>query len=286
MSGFEERIMELIQQLREEIRMNDQRIKQISGGSGGGVDLTALMLKAIYDQDGNGVVDKSEAVQNTHANIAEIGGDLWIVSNAKYDATAGQWNRIDISKFAFALQIQGYNNIPGESVQGVNLWRAIPGNNPIGDFGTYGGWEVLQIWTAYKDAVVGGCAVEVDGNGTIPFGRFIHTKIGNDEFTGILTNLFGDMSGKDSSTQPSWFIGRKNDQFLVARMPGGSSSFSVPLRVDSYGRLFFTPPTEEPATEDMADGELAFFLDLNAGSLKGKYRYDSGTVYVFTIASL
>jgi len=60
MSRFEERIMDLIRQLREEIRMNDQRIKQLSGGTGGGVDLTALMLKAIYDANGNGVVDNSE----------------------------------------------------------------------------------------------------------------------------------------------------------------------------------------------------------------------------------
>lgn len=75
MSGFEERIMELIRQLREEIRMNDQRIKQLSGGSGGGVDLTALMLKAIYDQDEDGVVDNSKRLDGyTLEEILSQGG--------------------------------------------------------------------------------------------------------------------------------------------------------------------------------------------------------------------
>lgn len=76
MSGFEERIMELIRQLREEIRMNDQRIKQLSGGSGGGVDLTALMLKAIYDKDADGTVDNSKKLNGYTLDeiIAMIGG--------------------------------------------------------------------------------------------------------------------------------------------------------------------------------------------------------------------
>lgn len=231
-------------------------------------------------------IGTTEKVSDSKFNIFQLDGDLWIVANAYYDFDDSEWNRIDTSKYAFALQLQGTNFIPGESVQGVNLWRAVPGTNPIGDFGTYGGWEAVQLWTGYGDTVVGGYSIELDGHGTLPYGRFIHTTVGGDEYTGILTNLFGDMSGKDVSSESSWFIGRKNDEFVIARMPSGSSSFSIPFRVDSSGRYFFMPATDEPATNDMVDGELTFFLDLNAGVLKGKYRYDSTTVYVFNIASL
>lgn len=67
--------MELIHQLREEIRMNDQRIKQLSGGSGGGIDLTAIMLKAIYDQDEDGIVDNAKRLDGyTLEEILSQGG--------------------------------------------------------------------------------------------------------------------------------------------------------------------------------------------------------------------
>jgi hypothetical protein len=95
--------------------------------------------------------------------ITEINGDLWIASNATYDGT--NWNRVDTTKYAFAIQIQGYGNIPGETFQGVNIWKAAPGANPIGPFLAAGGWETLAIGTAYSGFVVGGSTIEIDGSG-------------------------------------------------------------------------------------------------------------------------
>jgi hypothetical protein len=95
--------------------------------------------------------------------ITEINGDLWIASNATYDGT--NWNRVDTTKYAFAIQIQGYGNIPGETFQGVNIWKAAPGANPIGPFLAQGGWETLAIGTAYSGFVVGGSTIEIDGSG-------------------------------------------------------------------------------------------------------------------------
>jgi hypothetical protein len=95
--------------------------------------------------------------------ITEINGDLWIASNAVYDGT--NWNRVDTTKYAFAIQIQGYGNIPGETFQGVNIWKAAPGANPIGPFLAQGGWETLAIGTAYSGFVVGGSGIEIDGSG-------------------------------------------------------------------------------------------------------------------------
>jgi hypothetical protein len=95
--------------------------------------------------------------------ITEINGDLWIASNATYDGT--NWNRVDTTKYAFAIQIQGYGNIPGETIQGVNIWKAAPGNNPIGNFLQVGGWETLAIGSAYSSLIIGGSTIEVDGSG-------------------------------------------------------------------------------------------------------------------------
>jgi len=104
--------------------------------------------------------------------ITEINGDLWIASNATYDGT--NWNRVDTSKYAFAIQIQGYGNIPGETFQGVNIWKAAPGANPIGPFLAQGGWETLAIGTAYSGFVIGGSEIEVDGSGaTLGYARLI-----------------------------------------------------------------------------------------------------------------
>jgi hypothetical protein len=95
--------------------------------------------------------------------ITEINGDLWIASNATYDGT--NWNRVDTTKYAFAIQIQGYGNIPGETIQGVNIWKAAPGANPIGNFLQVGGWETLAIGSAYSSLIIGGSTIEVDGSG-------------------------------------------------------------------------------------------------------------------------
>lgn len=215
--------------------------------------------------------------------IATVNNDLWITANAYWDGS--NWQRDDTSKFSFGLQLQGYNNIPGESMQGVNLWRCVPGTNPIGNFGAFGGWEIVQIWTAYKDAVLGGFGLEIDGHGTFPYGRFVHLTYDSKEYTGILTNLFTDFSGRDQTTEPSWFIGRRDDEFVVLRMAGGSGASLVrKFRVDASGNTFITPLTAEPETSNMEDGELAFFVNLDASVLKAKYKYDSSHVYVFNVA--
>jgi len=97
--------------------------------------------------------------------VTEINGDLWIASNATYDGT--NWNRVDTTKYAFAIQIQGYGNIPGETFQGVNIWKAEPGANPIGPFLAVGGWETLAIGSAYSSLVIGGSTIEIDGSGAL-----------------------------------------------------------------------------------------------------------------------
>ena len=60
MSGrLEDNLVDIVRQLREEVRINDQRIKQLAaGGSGGGG--SGDMLKSVYDKNNDGIVDDAE----------------------------------------------------------------------------------------------------------------------------------------------------------------------------------------------------------------------------------
>lgn len=217
--------------------------KELTGGItiGGGGN---LMLKPIYDMNNDGVVDKAAELTNTKFRIAEVNGDLWLTANAYW--TGSVWNRIDIAKVAFAIQMQGANNIPGEGVQGLNIWVAQPGNNPIGDFAAMGGWEAGFIITGYGTAVLGSNVLEFDGYGLVPYGRFIHSHVltlGYD-YTGILTNLFGDLSGVDDITSPSWFLGRIKhidsgaERISVQVAQPGSTNLSEKAYILSDGSLY------------------------------------------------
>jgi len=60
MSGrLEDNLVDIVRQLREEVRINDQRIKQLSAGGGGGGG-SGDMLKSVYDKDNDGIVDNAE----------------------------------------------------------------------------------------------------------------------------------------------------------------------------------------------------------------------------------
>jgi hypothetical protein len=133
--------------------------------------------------------------------ITEINGDLWIASNATYDGT--NWNRVDTTKYAFAIQIQGYGNIPGETFQGVNIWKAAPGTNPIGPFLAQGGWETLFIGTAYSGFVVGGSTVEIDGSGnTTGYARVICLNDG----LHLTQNAYWDGTNWNADVLNSWSL--------------------------------------------------------------------------------
>ena len=195
------------------------------------------MTKAIYDQNNNGVVDSAEKLIGSKFRIAEVSGDLWLSANAYWDGS--NWQRIDTSKFALAIQIQGMNNIPGETIPGINLWRAVPGSNPIGNFGTYGGWEAVFIVTAYASGVLGGTCLEVDGNGvTNGYARISALNDG----THITQNAYWDGS--------YW-------------RPDNSSTQSLDIWLDTAGQYHFRIGSGNPIT-------WAEF-GLNADTVDGKH---------------
>lgn len=102
--------------------------------------------------------------------IHEVEGDLWFTVNAYFDGA--NWMRVDTTKIAFAYHVQGYGSIAFETVQGINFWKASPGENPIGSFGAAGGWEIAMLFTGHSNTVIGGMNFEIDGSGASPeFGR-------------------------------------------------------------------------------------------------------------------
>lgn len=163
----------------------------------------------------------------------------WYLDNATYDATANEFNRIDVGITAYALNIRAESNIPGESNTGVCLWRCVAGANPISNtYATTGGWENMWISTEFRDLVVGGFGIEIDGDGTLPYGRVANSPISGTNFVGLLSNIFLDYSGVDDSGSASWRAGIKGDGFTIERAPsGGSTTFTSMFALTNAGAL-------------------------------------------------
>jgi len=172
----------------------------------------------------------------TRSYIGEINGDMWVAANATWDGT--NWNRLDTSKYAFALQLCGYNNIPGKTEQGVIVWKAAPGANPIGAYYTSGGWEPVYIGRSDASFIVSGEEVKIEGLGTtygasrlICLGDGLHLTH-NAYWDG--TNWKADASGKWATD--IWLTVNGYVQIRQA-CPGGSTIYwknGVPAKARAY----------------------------------------------------
>lgn len=158
--------------------------------------------------------------------VTTIDDNLWLTVNAYYDGA--NWQRIDTTKAAHAINVQATDPIPYDgTTHGTIFWVAAAGANPIAPaFGAVGGWQTSFLATEYKDFVLGGAGIEIDGNGTTPYGRVLHTSAGNasPKRTGMASNLFATLAGVDDPTQPSWFWGRTDDSWSIARAPAGQTT--------------------------------------------------------------
>jgi hypothetical protein len=178
--------------------------------------------------------------------VQEVNGDLWITANAYYDGT--NWQRVDITKASFGLQLQGTNNFPYESNQGGTLWVASAHANPIDStYGSTYGWRIGWTIQSTLTMVLGGAGVEIDGDGSVPYGRFFHNTISSVIYTGILTNEFVDFSGVDDATKPSWLSGIAGDSFQTSRAAAGAgATWNNFFKIDSSGNPYF--PTIAPSS--------------------------------------
>lgn len=171
-------------------------------------------------------------------------GDFWVTSNAFWDGS--NWQRQDTTRTSFAINFQTYTDIPGETnLKGLLLLRAVSGTNPISStFGSFGGWEFLYVMTEFRDIVIGGYGIEIDGAGTTPYGRVQHATVSAIKKTGMVTNAYLDESNRDDTTKNSWSWGVEDDGtstgdvFRIKRAPSGASLvWTELLKLTSAGLL-------------------------------------------------
>lgn len=201
-----------------------------------------------------------------------IGGDLWILTNARWDDAASEFYRIDKTKAAYGLQMQGQGFIPGEPdlgyfVSGFTLWVAQPesytlirggGTSGGARFAAVGGWELGYTMTQERQMTIGGGGIEIDGYGTTPYGRVLNNTTGTAlarRLVGMARNVYTAMDGYDDNTKDSWYWGyverytpgggnptvAGSEHWSIAYLPAGTSptsgTFNEFLTVDSAGKV-------------------------------------------------
>ncbi|MBI4546444.1 MAG: hypothetical protein HY707_00580 [Ignavibacteriae bacterium] len=201
------------------------------------VQVVAIFL-LVFSASAQITFPDSEVQQNRFVYDSARGG-LWIMENLFLDG--GEFQRYDTSKYAFALNFRSLHQLPGEQDVGVVLWVAPPGPNPIPPLGQEGSLQVGWDLTQYKDFIVGGSGVEVDGNGLKPYARFIHSKkpdTSTARYTGIIKNVFLNLIGRDDPKSESWFMGFVDDSFKVCRSaPDDSLLWSDFVHINPSGQV-------------------------------------------------
>lgn len=202
------------------------------GGGGGGNSGTPIN----YYDDGT--------TAPLRGMVTVIDGDIWYLANARY--TNGEFYRIDRTHAAYGLSMQGQGYIPGEpelgyNVSGWTLWSASPqpydlirgGGTMAGErYAAVGGWELGLVVTGERQMTIGGAAIEVDGYGTFPFGRFAHATTGtvmHKRITGQMRNSYAILDDADDRAQDSWYWGYVEDYTATAGNPivAGSDRWSI-----------------------------------------------------------
>lgn len=158
------------------------------------------------------------------AQMVNVSGDQWLLTNARWDEAAQNFYRLDKTKTAFGFHMQAVGYIPGEpelgyNVSGCMLWVAQPaaydlirGGGLAGGaiFGATGGWEFGWVMSDQRQMTIGGGGIEIDGYGMFPYGRVVHNFTGtalSKRLTGMVQNVYTALDGYDDSTKESWYWG-------------------------------------------------------------------------------
>jgi len=186
----------------------------------------------------------------TYTQQVEINGDSYTAVNAYYDGT--NWQRIDTTKPAWLFQSNVTNDMTFEGYKGLSWWVCQPGTNPIGNWGAANGWTLIQSYSQYHDVTLGGNGFEIDGNGTLPYGRFQHATVGGQKRTGVMTNAYIDESGRDDTTKNSWWFGvsddgtASGDKWKIQRAASGTTfAWSDLITVTGAGRVLVGTSTDD-----------------------------------------
>lgn len=145
---------------------------------------------------------------------------VWLLSNATYDAGTDQFSCVDNTKYAYGLNMRTAT-LPFEPIadSGIAFWRTTCSTTPIGGYATIGGWEAQIISDQFRNMVVGGMGLEVDGSGILPYSRLVNSLNLGNNYRAIMSNAYADLSGVDTTTDPSWLAGFVNDSYSICRAP-------------------------------------------------------------------
>lgn len=196
------------------------------------------------DQTINGTLSVNKLKKSGYVWEGDVNGDFYVAINAYHDGV--NWRRYNETKPAWLHQYNKTNNMIYEGYKAYTEWRCPPGANPITGFTTVGGWLMTSSMSEFGDYTLGGNGIEIDGHFTYPYGRLIHTTVGGFKYTGLLTNVFLDYSGRDDTNEHSVFAGFIDDgagtiNYKIQYSPEGAAlSWVDLLTVDKNGNAYFT----------------------------------------------
>lgn len=193
----------------------------------GDTDVVSFMfgigdLQGIYAVGGSTPLSKGAANRLFITQLSN-GGSV-ISYNAYYDDATDTWHRLYENQYAFA-DWYFHDSIPGEEnilggTAGIVKMRAVSYNDAniahkfddhtkiSPTFAALGGWELTMAWTQYRDLVIGGFGIELDGAGLTPFGRVVHNNfIGGTLGTLLVRNVYASGAGVDRGPTPSMAMG-------------------------------------------------------------------------------
>lgn len=219
-------------------------------------------------------VNFNDEQNNTlRGSMISISGDLWILTNARWDTDTEEFYRIDTTKVAFGMQLQGQGFIPGEPdlgyfVSGVTVWVTQPqsyalirggGTSGGSRFAAVGGWELGYTLTGERQLTIGGGGIEIDGYGTLPYGRVLNNTTGTvlaRRLVGMARNAYTALDGYDDATKESWYWGYVEEY--------DPSSGNATIDGTQHWSIAYLPPNTSP-TSGVFD---EFFTVSNDGTVE------------------
>lgn len=170
--------------------------------------------------------------------------EFWFLANARWNQEKQRFQRLDLSKNSFGVQIQAAGTYPGEAAlgftdnQAIGYWRAIGRDTFLGQgdtaaaaavtedigaeiggvwksFGVYLGWNNCQMLDSYGGMTIGGFGFEIDGNGLYPYSRISYSRhedtAGADGYAmlGLLWNAYHGLRGSDNAGAADYALGLK-----------------------------------------------------------------------------
>lgn len=211
-------------------------------------DAVAAVIAAYYARQ----QEKREASSHTSFTVAQIrrmedgveNREFWFLANARWNQEKQRFQRLDLSKNSFGVQIQAAGTYPGEAAlgytdnQAIGYWRAIGRDTFLGQgdtaaaaavaedigaeiggvwksFGVYLGWNNCQMLDSYGGMTIGGGGFEIDGNGLYPYSRISYSRhedtAGADGYAmlGLLWNAYHGLYGSDNMGAADYALGLK-----------------------------------------------------------------------------